>query len=46
VEEAALRKVLERIEVYRKRSYAKSLKGIVESGTGSVNLDFPFLSRL
>jgi hypothetical protein len=42
VEEAGLRKVLERIEVYRKRSYAKSLKGIVDS----VNLDFPFLSRL
>jgi hypothetical protein len=38
--------MLEKIELFLKTSYAKSLKGILESGQGSVNIDFPFLSRL
>ena len=46
VDEETLRNLLERIERYRKSTYAKSLKGVLTSGAGSVNLDFPFLSRL
>jgi hypothetical protein len=46
VDEGQLKKLEEKIEVFLKKSYAKSVKGILESGQGSVNLDFPFLSKL
>jgi hypothetical protein len=45
-QESDLRAILERIETFLKSSYAKSVKGILESGQGSVNIDFPFLSKL
>ncbi len=41
-----LKKMEGKIETFLKKSYAKSVKGILESGQGSVNLDFPFLSKL
>ena len=46
VDEGQLKKLEEKIEMFLKKSYAKSVKGILESGQGSVNLDFPFLSKL
>jgi hypothetical protein len=46
VQEIELRGILEKIEAFLKSSYAKSIKGILESGQGSVNIDFPFLSKL
>lgn len=46
VEESILRATLEKIEPFLKSYYAKSLKGILGSNQGSVNIDFPFLSKL
>lgn len=46
VEENVLKNVEEKIETFLKKSFAKSIKGILESGQSSVKLDFPFLSRL
>ncbi len=46
VKEEILKKMQGKIEKFLKKSYAKSVRGILESGQGSVNLDFPFLSKL
>lgn len=46
VREEEIRKMLQQIEPYLKGSYGKSLKGVLDSKHGLVNLDFPFLSRL
>lgn len=46
VGEEEIRKMLQQIEPYLKGSYGKSLKGVLDSKHGLVNLDFPFLSRL
>jgi hypothetical protein len=45
-DEKVLKNLEAKIEIFLKKSYAKSVKGILESGQGSVNLDFPFLSKL
>ena len=46
IDEGMLKNLEQKIETFLKKSYAKSVKGILESGQGSVNLDFPFLSIL
>ena len=46
VKEPELRAMLERIGQYLKTTYARSLKGVLDVKNVSVNLDFPFLSRL
>jgi len=46
IDEGMLKNLEQKIETFLKKSYAKSVKGILESGQGSVNLDFPFLSKL
>lgn len=45
-EEGRLREMLQRLEVFLKRTYGKSLKGGLTSKQGSLSLDFPFLSKL
>lgn len=45
-DEASLSKILEKIQGFLKSSYAKSVKGILGYNQGSMNLDFPFLSKL
>ena len=46
VNEEELRKVEGKIKLFLKTSYAQSVSGILESGTGAVTLDFPFLSKM
>ena len=41
-----LSKLLEKIQSFLKSSYAKSVKGILGYNQGSMNIDFPFLSKL
>jgi hypothetical protein len=46
VSEPDLRKIEGKIKLFLKSSYAQSVTGILDSGSGSVNLDFPFLSKM
>jgi len=41
--EEQLKIIKEQIELFLKRTYAKSIKGMVE---GAMSIDFPFLSKL
>ena len=45
-DEPQLKVLLEKLELYLKNTYGRSLTGILGSRHGSVGLDFPFLSRL
>ena len=44
--EEDLRKIEGKIKLFLKSSYAQSVTGILDSGSGAVNLDFPFLSKM
>ena len=41
--EEQLKRTKEQLELFLKRNYAKSIKGLVE---GAVSIGFPFLSKL
>lgn len=44
--EEELKKMEGKISEFLKSKYAASIKGLLNSGRGSVNLDFPFLSKM
>ena len=44
--ENEVKQLSSKIKLFLKSSYAQSVTGILDSGSSSVNLDFPFLSKM